>query len=691
MLRTLELNPDMAADFADAIKGRDLATLVDIMPSLQFNQFAGLLDEQNAGSLSEIAKAWASGEKRKIDRVITEQTLDIARTKRQFAIFARDKNAKEMRLMIKELRRDTSYFSNVPVKYQNMMAEFESQYDAVVSDQKKTQFGVDSTTLVNNTDSENIQSNLDALYESAKKLDADPELVVASVQEMLNLAASDAVNDYIVDRFDVSQVSAEQLKYMSLYAETGERVTGLLPESRKFVDMVMARDENLYGQTVKVQSSYLAEQLNSLSGQMKETLNVSEQEKARVQFKFNIVNGQAVQNPESEDVQAAAQEVMADVVGLNEFPPDLYTMSLDEIAQRPELAALLAMSKEAKVVTSAFVSTADKFLRDGLTPEQIPEFMRNVRELVLTDSRGRIGLNDSARAALGGEKATQLQVMYTAYNVAPIGSEGAFMSRVLERLNDPLTNDEFTRVTGYRDRATLLLEADVPRNLWDEYAPVVDALGIMRGKNAAADMKKYIDARLHENNNAYDLFTGSSAVSFDIEALHGNVKAVDLGIQKIVSEFSTEQEPLHYEVESKVSVDDITAAVADDGYIISAPSVSDAMTQLRVRKRVIYGPRADFSLSNPVMQLYKVDEFGMVTVIDGSSFNIMTDERILEEVKKAPKYIKADPTRLQGMDELEGDVDAYLSQFGIGVNVTGGGASPLANTMRITVDGTENQ
>ena len=66
-------------------------------------------------------------------------------------------------------------------------------------------------------------------------------------------------------------------------------------------------------------------------------------------------------------------------------------------------------------------------MRDGLTPEQIPEFMRNVRELVLTDSRGRIGLNDSARAALGGEKATQLQVMATAYNVAPIGS-GAFMS-----------------------------------------------------------------------------------------------------------------------------------------------------------------------------------------------------------------------------------------------------------------------
>ena len=80
---------------------------------------------------------------------------------------------------------------------------------------------------------------------------------------------------------------------------------------------------------------------------MKETLNVSEQEKARVQFKFNIVNGQAVQNPESEDVQAAAQ-VMADVVGLNEFPPDLYTMSLDEIAQRPELAALLARAKKQK-------------------------------------------------------------------------------------------------------------------------------------------------------------------------------------------------------------------------------------------------------------------------------------------------------------------------------------------------------
>ena len=65
VLRTLELNPDMAADLQMLLRV-EIATLVDIMPSLQFNQFAGLLDEQNAGSLSEIAKAWASGEKGKL-------------------------------------------------------------------------------------------------------------------------------------------------------------------------------------------------------------------------------------------------------------------------------------------------------------------------------------------------------------------------------------------------------------------------------------------------------------------------------------------------------------------------------------------------------------------------------------------------------------------------------------------------
>ena len=79
------------------------------------------------------------------------------------------------------------------------------------------------------------------------------------------------------------------------------------------------------------------------------------------------------------------------------------------------------------------------------------------------------------------------------------------------------------------------------------------------------------------------------------------------------------------------------------------------------------------------MQLYKVDQFGMVSVIDGSSFNIMTDTRILEEVRKAATVIKSDPSKLQTIEELGGNVEEFVGQY-----LTGTAA---ANPLQITVDG----
>ena len=685
VLRTLEINPNMAAELADALKGQDMAAIVDIMPSLQFNEFVKLLDGDNAGSLSEIAKAWASGEKRQLDKNIARQTLDIAQTKRQFQFYARDKDLEEMLTAITELRRDSSYFKDVPVKYQNMMAEFEKEYSTIRASLNQDQFKITAESLVNNVDSESIEQDLNTLATTAQELGGDPEVVFDSAQKMINIAAVDTLNDYIMDNFDYSELSSNQFRYMAAYAETGERVTGLMPNAQKMVDILLAKETTVNGVTVKAQGKFIAEQLSELSGSMVVALNKAEEDKANVLFKFNVLNGYAIQNPESEDNQMAAQKIMADTVGLPEFPVDLFTMSVEEVASNNQYAALLAMTKEAKVVPSALVAAKDKFLRGGMSSEEISNFMRNVREFVLTDSTNRIGLNDKAVAAFGGD-AAKLQVMFTAYNTAPLGDEANFLARVLERMQNKYDAPTFEEMSGTRSRANFLLEAGVPRSMWDEYEPVVDAMVEMEGGNALKTLTKYIEGRLHENNNAYDLFTGSSTVSFDIGAFHSNTKAVDLGIQKIVSEFSTEQEPLHYEVESKVSLDDITAAIADDGYIISATSVSDALTQLRVRKRVIYGPRADYSPANPMMQLYTVNELGQVSIIDGSSFNIATDERILEEVKKAPKYIKADPTKLQSIGELEGDVDAYLSQYGIGVNVEGGGANPTSSALKITVD-----
>lgn len=666
--RTLQLKPELAGEFANALKGGDITTLQQIIPSLQYNIFVGVYDEQNRSALAETAKAIAAGETRKYNDVKDNQVLNLEEAKRLFQQAVQSGSLDRVKQAYKIYAEGQDQFSTILPKYSTMLKEFEAEIDKLETAQNKKVFEGRARELERSTDSENLVGNLNQLYEDSQKLNGDPKIVSSTAQGMLNNSAMDILTEYIYDNLS-GQDAADQLKLMATYAlDRNIKVEGLNPEAQKAVDTVLDRIEYVGGEeTVRADSSYVSEQLTRAAGKITESINVNERRIAQSIFSGKVRDKAMIENSDKSEVQQQVSKEIARQVGLPDLPPEMYTMSPEEMT--PEIAAALNLQKGSYAIPSEFVDATDLLLAGAMNPDDIPNFMRNIREIVLSDSQGQIGISAGAHAALGGKKANQLRVLYHAYKLAPQGSEMALMAQVTERLNKPLSDNDFKDLTGFRSSYNLLIDADIPTNLLDEFEPIVGALATIHGKNTDDVLKRFAKERFHENNNAYSPFTGSSTVEFDVKSIHKNVRAVDEAIFKKVARLSSPEEFLYYEKDASVSVDDIRGAVFETGMLSSSPSVDEAIGMLRLRKRVVYGPTAQYSTQNPIMQLYKVDEFGMVTVIEGTAFNLATDPDIQRELLAKP-LSEPDPLTEQSVDEI--GLENYLKQYGIGVNVTGG-------------------
>lgn len=693
IVRVLETNPEIANELSLALNGKGMGYLQANIPSELFDQFVRVYDGQNKGKLSEIANAWSQGNKIAYDANKSEQVILLKNTQRFIEETKGSGSSADLIALRDQIVRNQNAgeFNLIEGQLTDLLTSIDSDIREAQAGENAATYDTFTREVVRSVTPENIDSKLNDLSTQTQQLNGDPDKAFQTAQSMVNVASVALIEEFI-SQLGFTEDAANQTKLMAAYANNRSNVPeGLDPKAKEAVDTILDRIDRTYfaegDNTFSPQPEFVSGKLAESANRISEAINSNNARVRENTFVNNVLTKGSIANAGDADVQRKVQSVIANHVGLPELPANLYELGIDELT--PELAAALDLSKGGGAVTRALVESADKLIVGAMDPEAIDAFMRNIREIVLTDSSGRISVSSSARVALGKDRANKLRVLYHAYNLAPRGSEGAFVNRVSERIDDALSTDEFKELTGYANAVNLMTRADVPANLIDEFEPIVGALAIMHKKNTFQLLEQFVDERYTENKNGYSPFTGTSMVEFDVKDIHRSVRGVDAGIQRKVQKLSSADAPLYYDVGSRVSVDDIRKGVSgESGFVVTAPSVGEAMGELRVRSRVVYGPTPQYTPDFPLVQLYKVDQFGMVTVIDGSAFNLMTDEDILAGIREFPaSTIRVDPTA-QTMEELGGDVEAFVGQFGIGVGVSGGGANPTSNPLRITVDGT---
>jgi hypothetical protein len=260
-------------------------------------------------------------------------------------------------------------------------------------------------------------------------------------------------------------------------------------------------------------------------------------------------------------------------------------------------------------------------------------------------ANGDITISPAAFAALGEQKSGDLETMFMAYESAPIGREGTFMQEVAQNLKQPLTKETFEAITGYSEAGVLLADKGVPSYLIDELIPVANGFVSFYGKDAVKNLDSAIEMRFPENNNGYSPWTGGSRVPLDASMFVNDMKKFEEGVAEIVKNIDPD---LRFEIGSKVSIDDLRNEAGFIG-MIDVAEVGEKVRS-RLRDRVFYGPSMSSSMLNPRFELYKSDEFGMISIIPNSGFNLNTIEIAMSmgtalppQVTRPPIALSADP------------------------------------------------
>jgi hypothetical protein len=632
--RTLALKPEKAEELSAALGSGDMSTLVEIIPSLQFKRFVELYDKSDNGpKLSSMAEKWSKGVKIKHDEAKDNQVINLELANRDFKLLKASGNLSEMTDFYNTFKSSAGAYSKTKKSYISALSEMETAINSQIEEQNKSTFKAIQRDLETGTDSDNVQGNIERLFTEGKRLGADQEDVASTLKTMVQNAALDSLSDYLAGYGTATEASATELKLMSVYArDRNLKPEGLTQDMMAAVDQVLDAEFFAGGDAVtRVDPEFISQELNKRSEGIFEAIKKNNTRKANDQYEFNVVNKLPLPNATTVDGQTRYGRAVANQAGLSELPRDLFTKPINELTDNEAYA--LSMMKGGGAASRLFVTETDRFLAGVMSETEVREFMRNARELALTDSSGRIGFSSGAMMSMGEKRATQLRVMFEAYKIAPRGSEAAFLENVSKRIASPFTPEAFKELTSYSNQANLILAADVPPNMIDAFTPIVDAMAVMYGKKAEDTLANLVEERFFDNPNAYSPVTSMSKVEFDIGSLVSSERGFEEAIREKVAELSTEDERLFFNVGSGVSIDDLREAIAGVN-LIEFPTTREELTMLSLGKRVFYGPTAQFTHDFPVMQLYKLDENGLVSVIDGSAFNARTDPLVLKYLEK---------------------------------------------------------
>lgn len=623
--RTLKgLNSEQAKAFATALGAGNKAVINDFMTPLMFNQFIKRYGTKSYAKYQKIAEDWASGKKSVTDKATATSKLLLKDQKRIVANIINDPDTSiaQKESAYQQFVEDFLGYPNIADDLVSARADLDKSLQKARSDYDNDSYKKESSNLMNNADSTNVASTIIKLGEIGEEKNQDPDTVVNDAQKVLNNVAQQYVTSQSV-AFGDDKFSIAQLRLMSEYARTKIATDDLHPNAKKIVDDALSSEHSILGVKIKPDNIALAESISAAATSRENSANKVRIAEQDALFNKNLINGKPIANADSAEVQYKAGQAIAEMVGLPELSSDLFEKSGNELLQE-ELNALNLIKNNSYVLPNQFAESANRLLNGTMTPENIPNFIRNTREFLFRETaNGDVTVSPAAYQALGEKKAAKLEALFIAYSLAPVGGEAAFMQTVAQQIKTPLKKEVFEEVTGYSTPESMLIDIGVPLYAADDLKVLAQTLPILFGSDAADELKKRIEARYTgKNANAYSPFTGGSFVYNDVSMHTDDIEGFEKGVAEIVK---TIDPNLRFVIGSKISVDDLRREVGFLNSFID-PSTTVEKTRLRTQDRVFYGPAMDSSIMRPSFQLYKMDEYGNVSLIPNSGFNFNTPE-----------------------------------------------------------------
>ena len=643
MMRTSDGRQN-AEQIANIFESGDFAQLVDYMPSLEFNLFNQVAQSDNKKAFQDIATGTKDNVKLAYnakEAQIEIQAVNEANYLKRLAA-SNTSNHVEIDLLAKSLE---DKYKNSSNKIKKLIGEAVNNVQSPINNKLKAaqalEFSTQSEQIAFNSDLSNYLENIDLVQKIGKDLSIEKKAISIAIQEIFDQTVS--------DRFSIaftSKPTQEKINFLTALKgfvnPAGKTISSQLdPAIRKEINSLLNETYKLDGKIYKVNEKKVFDQVNQALAAAKEVLAVDNKIKRKSILNSNLQNG--TYNPFSHtDADGRAELInhIEEITG-SAIDPRIYTLSLQEIEQMPatqrdSILQQYKLLKDSGSLTEHFVDSYNQFTRGLLNQTEIAEFLRNTRELAMTDASGRLNMGRAVYDLLGSKKATKLKAYYQIYNFFPAQSRNAQILNIIKSSNEtPMTNEEFRTRTKTKGPYELIDNiATIPDEIIQEFVPAAELLAPIYGEDLETVLTNMIDARFMTHPNMYSPITNSSLAPNDFGTdKKQNLDPLFYAVQQKVNEINQVLPDAQYffDSETDITVEDFMSGqsilpiqILDD--LVGANETDLAARISAGQKRVVFGPTLQSSAQRPEGQLYAiVSATGAIQPIPNTVFTLQSD------------------------------------------------------------------
>jgi hypothetical protein len=625
MLNSRDPSGQTLSVFAEALAAGDQATLADIMPPIFYNILAPEVAGEG-GTLSSIAKNWKQGGDivRNKEKSLTEINITQDSTALK-SIFGDDTVpfAQKQAAYAAFIKKHGKYTNLDIVQFvQSINSDLSSKMTTLQNAENQKNFNLGANSISTGTTSTNFTSNVADLNALAAKTGQTGTTAhIDAAQKTVTAAAYSSISN-ILSNIPDAAMRSQQLKAASIYADTRNPndAKNLFDEFKAEIDKALGTSTNIEGNVVSANRTKISEDLSSEAEAVAKSfaqIQAIQQEQTDLR---SLGSGTLVGKTAEETSQLISQ-----AVGLASLPTDLF---MRPSANEAEANAVALSIANRGIIPKELKYAASQVMNGTASPEQAQIILGYVRSNLFTvDATGKMSINEGVVREFGPTESAKLEALIAAAEMAPIGGEGSYIVSVGEKLLEPMSDEIFSELTGYDNPAQMLANLGVPSSLMDEFVPLAMAMAATQRGNAYGIMETAVEKRFTKNTNGYDPFTGGSTIRHDPRNFGYKLNLFENGVAEIVEKLSTLENPLTFTknngIFNTVSVEELQA---DPNYmpvqIVQdfVGNATEARANLRLAKKVFYGPTPASTTFKPQWQLYAADQNGFVTVVPNSAF-----------------------------------------------------------------------